>query len=255
MDDEQREKVQQEELARARAKLTQEQRERLEWICENRLREGNAYAPKHEIAIAGALYESRHPRHQAADIDAVITHAYNEARLREAKEANEANLRAYKEAELERTRQLEQTARREAEQLRQQEIEKQTREQREREAQKAAVREIARNEPIPGSVRRFETAITEKKAERNAADFERLEKGIGDRPNFARHDELKHVHESVAPADKGSEHSTPRGEISDAKAERLAKLDNMHQSANERAKSIQTGRDTSGRGGGGRGSR
>ena len=161
-----------------------------------------------------------------------------------------------RKAELLAQQTLKEQAERDAEKSRQEQAEKQAREAQERDAQKLA----ARSEPIPGSVQRFDAAITEKKAQRNAADFDRLAEQSRNRPNYARHEELKRAQESSAAnsgkaLDKDAEQSAPRGEISEAKAERLAKLDNMYKSANERANSIQTGRDTGGRGGGGRGGR
>jgi len=93
---EQQRNSEQEQLQDARAQLIPEQRNHLDQIVEFRLREENAYDVKYEIALAHILYEGRSYVHERADIEGIITRAYNEAREREAKERWSSNLLASK---------------------------------------------------------------------------------------------------------------------------------------------------------------
>jgi hypothetical protein len=111
------------------------------------------------------------------------------------------------------------------------EAEKQVREQKEREAKELEKQESAKREPIPNTMQRFNAILAESKAQKaqtNAANIERAGQLADNRPNYARHDVLKNPQEpSIA---KGSSllekdaQPTPRGEISEAKAEKLAKM-------------------------------
>jgi len=82
-----------------------------------------------------------------------------------------------------------------ADHLRQEEQTKQAREQEESQAKQLAAQESRRDEPIPGSVQRFDGAIAESKTQKNALEnaegIERAAKLSVDRPDSARHSALK----------------------------------------------------------------
>jgi hypothetical protein len=124
---------------------------------------------------------------------------------------------------------------REAEKARAVELEKQqqleAREQKEREAGELEKREAAKREPVPNAMQRFNALLAERKAQTNAAAIDRAGQLADNRPSFARHDVLNRPQEpSIAKAssssEKDAERPTPRGEITDAKAERFARMFN-----------------------------
>lgn len=151
VDDDQKDRVEQERLALARAKLSQEQRERLESYCD-RLREQELYAPKYEIAIAAVIYEDRPYRKLRADIGGVFTNAANDAADQRAKDQLITDAAAVKTAELVKPR--------DTEALSQQHEEAVTH-------VASAKHQAASQEPIQGSVQRFFEKIAARELEKN----------------------------------------------------------------------------------------
>jgi len=122
-----------------------------------------------------------------------------------------------KQMELEAEKAEKQRAAREhdAEKLRQQEAEKQAAVQKEQEAQKLASREAKRNEPIPGTVQRFKAILAASKAQKES------------QPHVASNGrDVVSKYGQEPSANQRLEKSESRGEISDAKAERIAKMFN-----------------------------
>jgi hypothetical protein len=141
----------------------------------------------------------------------------------ELKQAQEAE--KYK-ADKEQTEQA-----RAAETLKRQEQEKQV------EAHRATAQEAARQEPIPGSMQRFAAMFAERDAQREAealaqkgrinnADLDRANEFAQGRPNHARHNDLKQENTRTdgRGSGKAEERETPKGEMTDARAARFAKM-------------------------------
>lgn len=153
---------------------------------------------------------------------------------------------------------------RESEKLRQQEGEKEQHAQQEREAQQVAALDAARQEPAAGPAERFSATLAQSEANRrqqtHAASMERLANTASRRPNYTRFEDMKREQASNEVGNslssyKSAEPSSPRGEISDAKAERLSKLEATISQSNERASGNQAARTTEGKGGAGRSGR
>jgi hypothetical protein len=165
--------------------LTPEQREHHERWCDD-LPGNEPYTT--EVAIKAArIIRTERPIYQTSELGSLMNVAKWDAKTREQAESRR------------------QTAHSE-----QNDIEKQqAREQKEREAKELAAREAAKREPVPSTMQRFNALLEESKAQKaqtNAADIERARQLADNRPNYARHDVL------------------PRGEISEAKAAKLAKM-------------------------------
>jgi hypothetical protein len=166
VDNEQREKLEREQLELARAKLNEEQRARLESHAE-RLREQEIYSRKHEIAIADVIYEGRHPRHQRADIEGIYTNARNEAREKEVREQHAARVLELRAAEERKKEIALEQQQRETEARDREQREVQAREKQQREAEAQARQAAARREPVPGSVQRFNDHLGRQAGEAN----------------------------------------------------------------------------------------
>jgi hypothetical protein len=166
VDNEQREKLEREQLELARAKLDQEQRARLEGEAK-RLREAGHYAARHEAVIADVIYENRAHVHQRADIDAVHARAQFEAKDRELKEQQAARVLELRAAE-ERKREIAlEQQQRETEARDREQREVQAREKHQREAEAQGRQAAARREPVPGSVQKFNDHLGRQAGEAN----------------------------------------------------------------------------------------
>jgi hypothetical protein len=157
--DELRDRLEQEKLERARAKLNQEQREQLERQCEF-LREKQIYAPKLEIAIADILYTGLHPRHQSGEIEAVFTRAHNEAADRDAKAQLAASV-----LEFEKAAPAPEIAKQQPAQAVDPRVQRET-------ADRVKEFEAAKREPIAGTMHRFFDKILEAQRGRQARPVE-----------------------------------------------------------------------------------
>lgn len=73
-----RERREQEELEKARARLTKEQSDRLDWYRAE-MHERDIYATKHEISIANELRTARSQQDQASEIKHILARADREA--------------------------------------------------------------------------------------------------------------------------------------------------------------------------------
>jgi hypothetical protein len=100
MDTDHWEKIELEKLERVRARLNDEQRQRLQMHADT-LREQEIYGAKHERAIAEVIYENRHPNHQRSDINSIYDRAESEARERDLKEQQKAQQAAHEKREKE----------------------------------------------------------------------------------------------------------------------------------------------------------
>ena len=118
-------------------------------------------------------------------------------------------------------------------------------------------RQARRNEPVPGAVERFNATLAESRAkhgEANVASIERAANSPGQRPNYTRYEGMQQEQtamgsQSGASTSKQSEGKASQGEISDAKAERLSKLEATFKAAGERTTANQKGRTTGGNNG------
>jgi hypothetical protein len=200
-----------EQLEFARARLNQEQRGRLEYQV-TRLHEAEAYAIKHEIALAERIHENRDPHHQRADLEEIQKRAYNEAREREFKEALARQQEAARATVLEQQRKAE------------------------------ASRAEASREYVPGSVQWFDAPLARSAAPPDAVpDAQRqqdadararqqrdaettrllvLAAAVHDRQQIGRYDPVKRQHEvllqQAAPSRNPADgHATARAEDSD----------------------------------------
>jgi hypothetical protein len=171
-----------------------------------------------------------------------------EEAIGKAQAAKDAEARADEKLEAEKVRQADLAAQEKA------------REQAARAAQEAAAR-ARQAEPIPGAVERFNATLAQSKANQaqvHAANIDHIANSPGQRPNYTRFEDMKREQEAAVSrsspsASRQSEGNASQGEISDAKAARLSKLEATFKAADERAASNQQGRTTGGKGGAGRG--
>jgi colicin import membrane protein len=221
-----REKLELDQLEAARAKLNQEQLARLERYAAS-LREQDIYAPRHETAIAEILRIDDYQRKQGVEIDKVISRAAQETPDQARQEQVVARAQELKDAGDKREQQAER------EHQAQQKLEAEARDRKEREAKELAAHEAAKREPIPGTMQRFNAILAESRAQREAqthgAAIDHAAQAAEHRPNYARYNDMKQTVEPSRSADqqvvvKYTDKSETRGEISEAKAERLAKM-------------------------------
>lgn len=210
MDEQQRELLRQ-RLEAERQKLTDEQRQDHDRFCA-RLKQEKTYADEHAVKAAHII-RTEDVRRQASELQNLERQADRAARERRERarvEAERHNEYLADRAEQRRAADTERSKQRE------------TREQAARDAQNVAAQEARRNEPIPGTMQRFNAILLERKAQTNAAGIERATELSQTRPSYARYDVMKSAQAQAS--DKWPGRSESRGEISDAKAERLARM-------------------------------
>jgi colicin import membrane protein len=232
MDEQQQKELQrQRRLEAERQKLTEEQRQQHDHFCEA-LKANEAYKTEYAIKAAEIIRTEEGIR-QAKALQYLSQRADQQGIIDQRKDFAEADKQ--KELQAQKAEEAQAERARDAEKQQRQEQEKQARERHEREAKELAAQEAAKREPVPSVMQRFSVLLAEsraqKEAQTHAADIERAGQFADTRPNYARHDVLKNPQEpstiqANASSAKDAERPTPRGEISDAKAERLARVFN-----------------------------